>query len=122
MAKPTVLILDDDPVHLKIYSWIVNRGDFRALTTLATDHGADLPTGEHVDVVLLDYRLGGSLTAKDFLPPIRRAFPATPIVILSELEWMPEELRGEATGFVRKGEPEELLSVLRELTHHGNAV
>ena len=117
-AKPTVLILDDDPIHLKIYGWIVDRGDFRAVTALTRNGGADLPAGEHVDVVVLDYRLGGSLTAKDILPPVRNAFPHAPVVILSELEWMPAELRGEAAGFVRKGEPEELLRILRDLTGH----
>lgn len=115
-GKPTVLILDDDPVHLKIYGWIVDRGNFRALTALARNGSADLPAGEAVDVVVLDYRLGASITAKDLLPPIRSAFPGAPVVILSELEWMPDELKGEATGFVRKGEPEELLNVLRHLT------
>jgi CheY-like chemotaxis protein len=122
MAKPTVLILDDDPIHLKIYGWIVDRGDFRAVTALAKNGSADLPAGEHVDVVVLDYRLGGSLTAKDLLPSIRHTFPAAHIVILSELEWMPADLKGEATGFVRKGEPEELLNVLRDLTHQSDAV
>jgi hypothetical protein len=34
---------------------------------------------------------------------IRHTFPAAHIVILSELEWMPADLKGEATGFIRKG-------------------
>ena len=75
MGKPTVLILDDDPLHLKIYSWIMDRGDFRPLTALAWGGAADLPTDEHVDVVVLDYRLGGSITASDLLPSIRNAYP-----------------------------------------------
>lgn len=121
MAKPTILILDDDPLHLKIYSWVVERGDFRALTALTRNGDANLPTHEHVDVVVLDYRLGGSLTAKDVLPSIRNTYPAAPIVILSELEWLPADVKGQAARFVRKGEPEELLNVLRTLTQPGDA-
>jgi DNA-binding NtrC family response regulator len=28
----TVLLVDDDPSHLKLYSWIVARGGYRAIT------------------------------------------------------------------------------------------
>jgi len=122
MGKPTVLILDDDPLHLKIYGWIVDRGDFRALTVLAKNGGADLPTSEHVDAVVLDYRLGSSVTASDLLPSIRHTYPAAPIIILSELEWMPADVKGKAASFVRKGEPQELLNVLRALTQQSSAV
>jgi DNA-binding NtrC family response regulator len=120
MGKPTVLILDDDPLHLKIYSWIIDRGDFRPLTALARGGAADLPTDEHVDVVVLDYRLGGSITASDLLPSIRNTYPAAPVVILSKLDWLPADVNGEAASFVRKGEPQELLNVLRTLTHDGS--
>ena len=121
MAKPTVLILDDDPVHLKIYGWVVDRGNFRALTALARNGTADLPADEHVDVVVLDYRLGSSVTAKNLLPAIHDAFPNAPVVILSELEWMPADVKEDAAHFVRKGEPEELLEVLRTLTSESGA-
>lgn len=74
MPKPTVLILDDDPVHLKIYGWIVDRGDFRAVTALAKDGAADLPIGQHVDIVprLSPWWLG---YCQRFLAPDPQGFP-----------------------------------------------
>jgi hypothetical protein len=43
-AMATVLIVDGDPSHLEIYSWMVERGGFRPLTALVRGGAVELPT------------------------------------------------------------------------------
>ncbi len=109
---PTVLIVDDDPSHLKIYSWIIERGGYRTVPLLAWAKPFTLPEAESIDLALMDYRLGESLSAPDLAEQIRSTFPGAPILVLSDMMYMPEDMEKHATGFVRKGNPEQLLQTL----------
>jgi DNA-binding NtrC family response regulator len=109
---PSVLIVDDDPSHLKIYSWIIERGGYRAIPVLAWPQPLAIPTGESVDLVLLDYRLGEDLSAPDVAEQVRSTCPKAPILVLSDMMYMPEDMEKYATAFVRKGNPEQLLKTL----------
>ncbi len=109
---PTVLIVDDDPSHLKIYSWIVERGGYRAVPLLAWAQPLTMPEAEAIDLVLLDYRLGESLSAPDVAKQVHSTFPAAPILVLSDVMDMPEDMTEHATAFVRKGHPDQLLQTL----------
>lgn len=108
----TVLIVDDDPSHLKIYSWVLERGGFRSLPALVKSETIDFPEAERVDVVVLDYRLGGGLTAVDVAKRLRKLYPSVPILVLSDLFGMPEDIAPYAAAFVRKGEPQQLLDTI----------
>jgi DNA-binding NtrC family response regulator len=110
----TVLIVDDDPSHLKIYKWVLERGGFRPLPALVKRGLVDLSRGEHVDVAVVDYRLGAGLSAVDVAKGIRELYPSTPILVLSDLFGMPEDIAPYAAAFVRKGEPQQLLDTIRE--------
>ncbi len=109
---PTVLIVDDDPSHLKIYSWIVERGGYRTVPLLAWAQPLAIPQAEPIDLVLLDYRLGESFTAADVVEQVKTAFPSAPILVLSDMMYMPDGMEGHATAFIRKGHPEQLLETL----------
>jgi CheY-like chemotaxis protein len=61
LASASVLIVDDDPVHLRIYGWIVEAAGYRALTAPVRSTGVQLPE-EAADLVLLDYNLAGQST------------------------------------------------------------
>jgi CheY-like chemotaxis protein len=110
----TVLLVDDDPSHLKLYSWIVSRGGFRAVTALVGSSSVDFPKG-HVDVAVMDYRLSSQLSARDVARHIRAQYPDIPILLLSELLWMPDDVAGLVDAFISKGEPESLLEKLEQL-------
>jgi CheY-like chemotaxis protein len=112
--RPTVLIVDDDAAHLRIYSWIVERGGFRALAIQVQRDVFDLPETEHLDVAVLDYRLGFGLSAVDVARRVRDSYPATPILVLSDLYGMPDDIAPYASAFVRKGEPQQLLDTIFE--------
>lgn len=112
----TVLIVDDDPAHLKIYCWVVERGGFRCIPHLITAADANLPSTEEVDIVVLDYRLGVGLSAVEIAQQLRTRVPSTPILILSDMFGMPDDIAPFASGFVRKGEPQHLIDTLAALS------
>ena len=113
-----VLIVDDDPFHLALYAWIIQSKGYACATALVQSNTLDLPSVSQVDLVLLDYRLKISvLTPLDVVHRLRSAFASTPIVILSELEWMPDDVRGHAAAFVNKGDPKLLLDTIAAVLH-----
>ena len=111
----TILIVDDDPLHLKLYSWILQRKGYKSATALVRTSSVDLPVGNTVHLVLLDYRLKSALTPKEVIGQIRDHFAAVPIVVLSDMQWMPDDMRGEAVAFVNKGDPQLLLQIVSEV-------
>ncbi len=113
--QPSVLIIDDDPSHLKLYSWILEAQGFTAFTTLV---GTKTPTfDDHpdIDLVILDYSFQTGVKATDIAQRIRTRWPEMCILILSDVMWMPDDIAPLANGFVRKGEPEQLVAKVAEL-------
>ena len=117
-SDATILIVDDDPLHLTLYSWILQRQGYKCKTAQVKSTSVDLPQDPAVDLVLLDYRLSSSLTALDVVQQLKKVFVTTPIVVLSDMQWMPDDMRGHATAFINKGDPARMLetvaSVLRK--------
>lgn len=111
--RATVLIVDDDPVHLKIYTWIIEAAGYRALPAQVQYAGVDLPQ-ESADVVLLDYNFAGQATAVEVAKEIKSQMPGVPILVLSEALMLPEDIAPLVHGFVRKGDPAKLVEAL----HH----
>jgi DNA-binding NarL/FixJ family response regulator len=113
-----VLFLDDDPQHLKLYQWIIERGPFRVIPVLVSGAPLEMPK-DAPDVVALDYRLKGSRSAVEIAQQLNAKYPQTPILVLSELEWLPQDIAPYSAAFVKKGEPEGLISTLLQLTRAG---
>lgn len=119
MADPRILIIDDEPAHLKLYSWILQREGFLTTTALVERSRIELPAiQEEFDLTLLDYRLQG-IKAVDVAKKIRDQWPGMRIVVLSDMMWIPEDMAPVANGFIRKGEPQLLVEKLTEMTRHG---
>ena len=119
---PNILIIDDDRLHLTLYAWILGRQGYRCQTALVGSSSvdlsgvdlpaADMPANGAVDLVLLDYRLNSSVTAVEIARDLRKRLGSIPIVVLSEVEWMPDDMRGHAAAFVHKGDPKFLLDTV----------
>jgi len=121
VADPKILIIDDDPAHLKLYSWILQREGFVTTTALVENNKIELPPAhEQFDLTLLDYLLQG-LKAVDVAQKIREQWPGMPIVVLSDMMWAPDDMAPIANGFIRKGEPQLLVEKLMEMTRPGAA-
>jgi CheY-like chemotaxis protein len=118
--KPSVLIIDDDSIHLTIYTWILEREGYKCETALVNE-SLELPATDAIDLVLLDYRLNSPLTAVYVAEQVKRAFPDAPIIVLSEMQWMPDDIRPYAAGFVHKGEPKRMLETIGEVLQERTA-
>ena len=118
-SKATILVVDDDPSHLRIYGWIMNAAGFRSVAAQVMASEVCLPNEENIDVAVLDYRLTGMLTAVEAAQQIRRKYPNVPIVILSDVFGMPDDIAPYAEEFVRKGEPEKLIATISSLLPPG---
>jgi len=112
-GRASVLIIDDDPSHLRIYGWIVAQAGYEALPALVTGDRIDYPEAG-VDVVVMDYRLTGQLTAVEAAEATRARYPHAPIIVLSDVYDLPADIAPHAQAFVRKGEPAKLVAKLGE--------
>jgi CheY-like chemotaxis protein len=112
---PKVLIVDDDPSHLEIYSLLLRQAGYEALTAQVNFAGADLPRDAGVGLVLLDYKLQSLRTSAELAREIRDLYPDAPIVLLSDLWSLPEDVAPFVNDFVRKGQPAKLLQVVARL-------
>ncbi|MGH9585687.1 MAG: response regulator, partial [Acidobacteriaceae bacterium] len=110
----SVLIIDDDPVHLQIYGWILKSAGFLPFPALARNEGVDMPANQKIDVVVLDYRLTGGLKAADAAKLVNQAYPDAPIILLSDLFGIPDDIAPYVKAFVRKGEPEKLILTVKK--------
>ena len=113
MEGPAVLIIDDDPSHLRIYGWIIQASGRRPLPALVTRDHIDLPAGV-VDLVLLDYHLNGHLGAVDAARMVKERYPGAPILVLSDALVLPDDIAPPVDGFVRKGDPAKLVEVVNQ--------
>jgi DNA-binding response OmpR family regulator len=113
--RSKVLIVDDDPSHLEIYSLLLRQAGYDAITTQVNFAGADLPQDAGVRLVLLDYKLQSLRTSADLAREIRDQYPDAPIVLLSDLWSLPEDVAPFVKDFVRKGQPARLLQVVGRL-------
>jgi DNA-binding response OmpR family regulator len=112
-GRASVLILDDDPSHLRIYGWIVEAAGYAPLATLVRVSGFELPD-KAPDLVLLDYHLAGKLTAVQVATEIRAKMPGVPIVVLSDALVLPDDVAPLVNDFVRKGDPGKLVYTLQQ--------
>lgn len=116
MASATaVLIIDDDPTHLRIYGWIVGAAGFEALPALVTADHIDFPE-KRVDLVLMDYRLTGQITAVEAAAETKSRYPEAPIIMLSDMYDLPADVAPLVQAFVRKGEPAKLVDMLNKFS------
>jgi DNA-binding NtrC family response regulator len=113
-SQASILIIDDDPVHLQIYRLVVESAGFRGLPVLVSVRGMNLPEDE-VHAVLLDHRLAPNISARDIALTVKERYPAAPILILSDMLEAPPETAPYVHAFVPKGNPELLLGTLRRL-------
>lgn len=120
-GRTSVLIIDDDPMHLRIYGWIIGAAGYEAMPALVTGDHIDFPEGQ-VDVVVMDYRLTGKMTAVQAAEETRRRYPKAPIIVLSDMYDLPADIAPYAHAFVRKGEPAKLVETLASVAGAAGAV
>ncbi len=120
--RKRILIVDDDPSHLDIYGMIVDRAGYLPVPLLVRFAGPEpVPDGK-IAAILLDYRMNSVKTTPEIAQEIKARHPEAPILLLSDLWSVPDDIQPYITEFVRKGQPENLLKALVKLTTaDGNA-
>jgi len=73
------------------------------------------PRDRKIDIALMDYRLSSELTAADVARLIHLEFPGVPIILISELLWIPDDVKGLVDAFVTKGDPEKVIETIDEM-------
>lgn len=106
MAK--ILVVDDDPATLKMFSTYLARQGWTVLKALSGQEGLRLAQSERPDIVLSDIGMSG-MTGFDFLAKLR-ASPETarlPVVLITgnrkQAEDIESGLYGGAQGYILKG-------------------
>ncbi|HEX5284002.1 MAG TPA: response regulator [Bryocella sp.] len=113
MKKPAVLIIDDDPSHLRIYGWIIQSAGFEPCPALVGLGPLELPETQ-IDLVLLDYHLNGDVTAAEIAQQLREKYQNAPILVLSDALMMPDDIAPFVDGFIRKGDPARLVETVSQ--------
>ncbi len=111
----SILIVDDDPEHLKIYGWLVKQAGFAHVRCLVRRAGPEFDPQSRVDLVLLDYVLNCDVATVEVAQKIRAAWPDAPLVLLSDVHGLPVDMEPVVNYFVRKGEPAKLIATLNDL-------
>jgi DNA-binding response OmpR family regulator len=111
MVPDTVLLVDDDSKHLTLHSLFLKKAGFRPVVALTGPDAVSFPENETPVLIFLDYHLNTTINALQAGRLLRDTFPGAAIVVLSSDDSMPSEMKGFADGFVRKGDPRDLIAV-----------
>ncbi len=115
VERKSVLILDDDPEHLKIYGWLIEQAGFAPVKCLVRRSGPVFDRDTAVDLVLLDYVLNCEVATPEVALTVRSLWPGVPMVLLSDIHGMPDNMASIVNCFVRKGEPAKLIAKITDM-------
>ena len=115
-ARPSVLLVDDDPGARAVARAVLESGGFSVVAETSNGPDAALLASEHQpDFVILDYRMP-AMSGEHAARLVRRVSPQSRIVVFSAvIEGQP----GWAEAAVRKDDVDRLLDALSELTGEG---
>ncbi len=119
-TRRTILIIDDQREHLLMQSLILKEAGFRPITAVAGGQSLSFPDHERPDLIFLDYRLNSSINSQQVVALLRQRYQGTPIVLLSSMPEMPEDMARLVDGFLTKGDPEELVAFTRKFLEPGD--
>ncbi|MGK7388898.1 MAG: response regulator [Candidatus Cyclobacteriaceae bacterium M2_1C_046] len=87
--KPSIVVVEDDKDILEIIQLILNNDYDLHLFTSPPDNFIDIITTQRPELIIFDWLIP-NVVIEDFLEPIRKASPATKILIISAHNNMPQ--------------------------------
>lgn len=110
-SKPTILIVDDDPAILHVFSKIFQRKGYSVTVAEKGQCAIEKLIQSHFDVALIDLVLP-DMEGTELFPLIKRCSPRTVRIMLTGKTWLKDSIPG-ADAFVGKPvNPEKLLSII----------
>ncbi|HEV3115441.1 MAG TPA: response regulator [Gemmataceae bacterium] len=82
-ANPCILIVEDDPGMTALEQRRLERAGYGAITALSADEALGKLKECHVDLILLDYRLPGSVDGLDFYTQVKTAGFDVPVILVT---------------------------------------
>ena len=119
--KAKILLIDDDPVDLKVMRALLERSDFGVESARSGKDGLALVAGGGIDMVLSDVMMPG-MSGVDVAREISVSHPRLPVVLITahaDVKTAVEAMREGAFDYVRKpaDETELLLTIDRALEY-----
>src|SRR4051794_5819367 len=119
-AKTTepVLLVDDDPVQLRVREAVLRRGGFEVAVATSADSALALLRGsaKGFSVVVTDHIMPGA-SGSDFVRMLRAVDADVPVVVVTGLPDAEPEYAGLNISFQQKPvQPEELIRLIQSLT------
>jgi CheY-like chemotaxis protein len=107
--RPLILCVDDQETNLAIRKIFLEAQGYAVMTAASGLQGLQLLRSGLVDALVLDYRMPG-MDGEEVAAIVRAERPELPIIVLSGyVAEIPPGLRQQATAFVAKGSPPQLL-------------
>ena len=80
--KPTILVIDDDPVDIKALAFLLESWDNHVILSRSGEEGLATVASVPVDVVVADVRMPG-LSGIDVVEALRKQEPGLPIILIT---------------------------------------
>jgi CheY-like chemotaxis protein len=120
----TLLCIDDEPSICALHKLLFEVNGYRVLVANSGPEGLRLLDGDHVDLVVLDYRMP-EMTGDKVAEIIRRDHPQIPILMESAYTDLPKEVLKNVDAYLVKGDATEKLvaqvkTLLKKKSQNGN--
>ncbi len=115
-----IIIIDDNPVIIRLYSRLFQRAGFHPLTATDGQEGLDLILSEKPDIAVIDYKMPG-LSGLEICKEVKRILPDEDIALILFTADERDEIKqlalqaGACQVITKSPEASEIIDIVREL-------
>ena len=112
-VRATVLIIDDEPLVLEMFAYVLRESGFRVKAALSAEEGLSILGSSQVDALISDIYLA-ALDGFDVAKVAREQQPDLPILLVTGRPDRCDELRARSEGYGYLSKPMDLSSFVSE--------